>query len=82
GGHLIVAPGIIAAIDAARKALGLPEHEHFFVSAETHAFFAAHRAELAEKHAAWQVTFNAWKAAHADLAQLLADGVAHNYPSA
>jgi transketolase len=69
-------------IEASRKALGLPEHEHFFVSAETHAFFAAHRAELAKKHAAWQVTFNAWKAAHADLAQLLADGVAHHYPSA
>jgi transketolase len=69
-------------IDASRKALGLPEHEHFFVSAETHAFFAAHRAELAKKHAAWQVTFNAWKAAHADLAQLLANGVAHRYPSA
>ena len=67
-------------IDAARKALGLPEHEHFFVSAETHAFFAAHRAELARKHAAWQGTFNAWKAAHADLAQLLADGVAHREP--
>jgi transketolase len=52
------------------------------VSAETHAFFAAHRAELAKKHAAWQATFNAWKAVHADLAQLLADGVAHRYPSA
>jgi transketolase len=69
-------------IETSRKALGLPEQEHFFVSAETHAFFAAHRAELAEKHAAWQVTFNAWKAAHTDLAQLLADGVAHHYPSA
>jgi len=69
-------------IEASRKALGLPDHEHFFVSAETHAFFTAHRAALAKKHAAWQVTFNAWKAAHANLAQLLADGVSHNYPSA
>jgi transketolase len=69
-------------IASSRQALGLPENEHFFVSAETHAFFAAHRAELAKKHAAWQSTFNAWKASHADLAQLLADGVAHRYPSA
>jgi transketolase len=69
-------------IESSRKALGLPEHEHFFVSAETHGFFAAHRAGLAKKHAEWQVLFSAWQTANPDLARLLSDGVAHRYPSA
>ena len=34
-------------VDAARKALGLPENEHFFVSAETRAYFAEHGKKLA-----------------------------------
>ena len=68
-------------IDAARKALGLPETEHFHVSAETHAFFAAHRAELAKTHAAWKVTFDAWQAANPALAHLLQDGVSKKTPS-
>lgn len=68
-------------IDASRKALGLPESEHFYVSAETHAFFAAHRAELAKAHGAWQKTFEAWQAANPDLAGLLQDGVSKKTPS-
>jgi transketolase len=69
-------------IDGARKALGLPENEHFFVSAETRAFFAEHQKVLAEKHAAWQVTFDAWSAANPEQAKLLADGIARKVPSA
>jgi transketolase len=68
-------------IDAARKGLGLPENEHFYVSAETHAFFAAHRAELASAHEKWKHVFAAWQAAHPELAQLLQDGVARKTPS-
>ncbi len=69
-------------IDAARKALGLPEKEHFYVSPETHAFFAGHRAELALKHAAWKRTFEAWEAANPELAKVLHDGVAKRVHSA
>jgi transketolase len=54
-------------IDAARKGLGLPA-EHFFVSAETRAFFAEHAKSLAAKHAAWASTFNAWKTENPALA--------------
>jgi transketolase len=61
-------------IDAARKGLGLPE-EHFFVSSETEAFFAARRAELAAEAAKWTATFAAWSAANPALATLLSDAV-------
>src|SRR5580698_1072946 len=37
-------------VDAARKALGLPESEHFFVSKETHAYFAEHGKKLAAEY--------------------------------
>jgi transketolase len=69
-------------IDAARKSLGLPESEHFFVSAETRAFFAAHRESLAAARAQWNKTFVAWSAAHPDLASLLQNAVAGKLPSA
>ena len=54
-------------VDAARKGLGLPA-EHFFVSAETRAFFAEHANSLAAKHAEWNATFNAWKTENPGLA--------------
>ncbi|MFO0659043.1 MAG: transketolase [Polyangiaceae bacterium] len=54
-------------IDAARKALGLPA-EHFFVSDEVKSYFAAHKAALGEKHAAWKKTYDAWRAANPALA--------------
>jgi len=68
-------------IEAARKGLGLPEQEHFYVSEKTHAYFAKHREELAAKHAVWKQTFAAWQAAHPDLAALLNEGVQGHLPS-
>ena len=62
-------------IDAARKGLGLPE-EHFFVSKETEAFFAARRQELAAEAAKWTSTYAAWRAANPALADLLEGAVA------
>ncbi|HEV7404461.1 MAG TPA: transketolase [Chthoniobacteraceae bacterium] len=58
-------------VDAARKGLGLPE-EHFFVSKETHAFFAERKAGLIAKHAEWTKTFDAWTKANPKLAEELA----------
>ncbi len=69
-------------VDAARKGLGLPENEHFFVSAGTRAYFEHHREQLALKHASWKNTFAAWEAAHPDLAALLHGGVQGHLPSA
>ena len=61
-------------IEAARKALGLPE-EHFFVSGETRAYFTEREKALHEKHAAWKATFAAWETANPELATLLKGGV-------
>ncbi len=61
-------------VDAARQGLGLPENEHFFVSPETHAFFAEFKKGRASEHAAWQKTFDAWEKANPALAKELATG--------
>jgi len=63
----------------ARKALGLPE-ETFFVSPETRAYFASHKAGLKTAYEEWAKKFQAWRAANKDLAQELDDAVAGNVP--
>nr|AOE43255.1 transketolase [Coremiostelium polycephalum] len=57
-------------VDAARKALGLPE-EKFFVSQETRTFFAQHKQKLVEKYNAWESVYSAWRSANPKLAELL-----------
>ncbi len=68
-------------IDAARKSLGLPETEHFFVSAETRAYFLEHEKQLAAKHTAWQQTFAAWQQANPELAAQLDTCVKGDLPA-
>jgi transketolase len=58
-------------VDAARKALGLPA-EPYHVAAEVREFFAARQKELASDYAAWEKTFDAWKAKNQKLAEELA----------
>ncbi len=67
-------------IDAARKALGLPE-EHFFVSAETRAYFADQSKSLAAKYDAWKTLFAAWKQANPALAAELDNAVQGKVPA-
>jgi transketolase len=67
-------------IDAARKGLGLPE-EHFFVSAESRAYFSEHAAALAKKHEAWKATFAAWQQANPALAAQLESFVKGEVPA-
>ena len=61
---------------ASRKALGLPD-EPYYVAPEVRSFFDQRVKELEQEYAAWQETFNAWRAAHPKLAQELA--VSHAY---
>jgi transketolase len=56
--------------DAARKGLGLPE-EKFYVDPATREFFAARKEALAAEYAAWEETYQAWRADNAELAALL-----------
>ncbi len=68
-------------IDAARAGLGLPADEHFFVSAETTAFFAEKKAASNEAFTAWQKTYDAWAKANPALADELTDGLAKAVPT-
>lgn len=52
-------------IDAARKALGLPD-EHFFVSQETRDFFAEHGRQQTSRYNEWVKSFEAWQKANPD----------------
>jgi transketolase len=66
-------------VDAARKAMGLPD-EKFYVSKQTRDYFASHRQELKGRYSDWQETFSAWEAANPELAELLRRGVRHEVP--
>jgi transketolase len=67
-------------LDAARKALGLPA-ETFFVSDDVKATMAAHKADLAKKHAAWNTTYQAWRAANPALAKDLDAAISGEVPA-
>jgi len=54
--------------EAARAGLGLPKDEHFFVSAAVKQYFAERKKTLAEVHAQWQATYDAWSKANPDSA--------------
>lgn len=66
--------------EEARKRLGLPE-EHFYVSDETRAYFAAQSEAKAAVFQEWQATYEAWAAANVDLASELEDAVAKVVPT-
>ena len=66
--------------ESARAGLGLPA-DHFYVSPEVRAAFAARATELAREHAAWQTTYEAWADANPGLAQQLSEAVAGVVPS-
>jgi len=66
-------------VDAARKGLGLPE-EKFFVSSEVRDYFKKHQEEQAKVYAVWKKTYEAWRAANADLAKSLDDSLNKKIP--
>lgn len=66
--------------DAARQGLGLPADQHFYVSDTVRAYFADRKAAQKEAHAAWQATYDAWKAAQPALAAELEAGLAQTVP--
>jgi transketolase len=66
-------------VDAARKGLGLPD-EHYFVSKETHAYFAEHKKKLIGDYARWEKIFNEWRQKNPELAETLDNGIERNVP--
>ncbi|GAM24934.1 hypothetical protein SAMD00019534_081090, partial [Acytostelium subglobosum LB1] len=57
-------------VDAARKAMGLPD-EKFYVSKETRDYFAAHKKLQVDRYNQWKKTFEEWQKANPQLAALL-----------
>jgi transketolase len=61
-------------VDAARKALGLPD-EHYFVSRQVYEYFAGHKKELVAEQ-----TYNAWRTKNPEKAKLLDQGFERKVP--
>jgi transketolase len=66
-------------VDAARKALGLPD-EHYFVSQDVYEYFAQHKKTLLVEYDRWEKTYDGWRAKNPDKAKLLNDGLAREVP--
>src|SRR6266403_1064709 len=66
-------------VDAARKALGLPD-EHYFVSKDVYDYFAQHKKTLLAEYDRWEKTYDAWRAKNPDQAKVLDDGLARKVP--
>jgi transketolase len=66
-------------VDAARKALGLPE-EHYFVSQEVRDYFSEHKKTLLAGYDRWEKSYNDWRAKNAELAQQLDDAIEKKVP--
>jgi len=59
----------VAYQNSARKNLGLPEGDLFYVDPETRKFFEGRKAALKTNYDAWTEKFNAWKEANPELAK-------------
>jgi len=69
-------------VDKAKKNIGLPDGEKWYVSEGTRDFFSDVAKENKVKYDAWQETFAAWEKANPDLAKQLKDAVADKTMSA
>jgi len=67
-------------VDAARKALGLPD-EHYFVSQDVYDYFAEHKKQLLADYDRWEKTYNAWRDKNPDKAKMLDDGLERKVPA-
>src|SRR6266566_2711481 len=66
-------------VDAARKALGLPD-EHYFVSQEVYDYFADHKKQLLADYERWEKIYNEWRQKNPELAKMLDNGIERNVP--
>merc|ERR1712127_1158957 len=69
-------------VDNAKKNIGLPEGEKWYVSEDTRSFFGDVQAKNKAVYDEWQSTFSAWKEANPELAKQLDDAVNDNVMSA
>ena len=69
-------------VDKAKKNIGLPEGEKWYVSEGTRDFFGEVQKKNKAMYDEWQETYAAWKKANPDLAKQLTDAVEDNIMSA
>jgi len=69
-------------VDNAKKNIGLPEGEKWYVSDDTREFFKGVQAKNKAVYDEWQETYAAWSEANPELAKQLEDAVADNVPTA
>jgi len=69
-------------VDNAKKNIGLPEGEKWYVSEGTRDFFSKVQEENTAKYDEWQKTYAAWSESNPELAKELTDAVEDNVPSA
>jgi transketolase len=62
-------------VDKAKKNIGIPEGEKWYVSQGTRDFFAEVQKKNAAAYDEWQATFAAWKEANPELAKQLQDAI-------
>lgn len=67
-------------VDAARKALGLPD-EHYFVSQDVYDYFAEHKKQLLAGYERWEKIYNEWRKKNPGLAEMLDDGIERKVPA-
>jgi len=67
-------------VDAARKAIGLPD-EKFYVSKDVRAYFAERKETHKKEYSAWQEVFKGWRAANPELANTLDQGLSRSVPT-
>ncbi|HEY2800792.1 MAG TPA: transketolase [Chthoniobacterales bacterium] len=65
--------------DAARKGLGLPD-EHYYVSDEVRDYFSEHKKHLIEEYGKWEKSYQAWRKANSEKAQMLDDAIEKKVP--
>lgn len=68
-------------VDKAKKNIGIPEGEKWYVSEGTRDFFADVQKKNKDAYDAWQTKFSAWKEANPELAKQLQDSIEDNVMS-
>jgi len=68
-------------VDSAKKSIGLPEGEKWYVSEGTRDFFTSVQEKNKKVYDEWQETYNSWAEANPKLAKELTDAVEDNVPS-
>merc|ERR1711957_297160 len=69
-------------VDKAKKSIGLPEGEKWYVSEDTRTYFDGVQKKNVETYDAWKSTYDGWASSNPDMAKELEDSIADKVMSA